>query len=81
MRSFLLTLLLTLSCTAQAETRIDEMSTTFRLVGPNDKVVVDYTEPEGVTGTRKLSEGSMALQSHDPKSIVHYKNIMIKPLP
>lgn len=47
----------------------------------NDKIIVDYTEPEGVTGPRKLSEGSMALQSHDPKSVVHYKNIMIKPLP
>ena len=47
----------------------------------NDKIVVDYTEPDGVTGTRKLSEGSMALQAHDPKSVVRYKNIIIKPLP
>lgn len=44
------------------------------------KIVVDYTEPEGVTGPRKLSEGSFALQAHDPKSRVYYRNIMVKPL-
>lgn len=47
----------------------------------NGKTVLDYTEPEGVTGTRKLSKGSFALQGHDPKSVVRYKNIMVKPLP
>jgi hypothetical protein len=46
----------------------------------NDKVVVDYTEPEGVTGPRRISEGSFALQAHDPGSTVYFKNIKVKPL-
>jgi hypothetical protein len=46
----------------------------------NGKTVVDYTEPEGVTGPRKLSQGSFALQAHDPKSVIRYKNIKVKPL-
>ena len=47
----------------------------------NGKVVVDYTEPEGVTGTRKLSKGSFAIQAHDPKSVVRYRNVQVKELP
>ncbi len=47
----------------------------------NGKVVVDYTEPEGVTGTRKLGKGSFAIQAHDPKSEVRYRNFMVKELP
>src|ERR1700693_3220268 len=47
MRYLMLTLLLSLPCAVQAQTRIDEMSTTFRLLGPNDKVVVDrYDDPK-----------------------------------
>jgi hypothetical protein len=53
----------------------------------NDRIVVDYTEPENVTqirGTddplRVISSGTFALQGHDPKSIVYFKNIMVKPL-
>lgn len=51
----------------------------------NDKVVVDYTEPEnperpkGMEG-RLISNGTFALQGHDPKSKVYFKNIMVKPL-
>ncbi len=52
----------------------------------NDKTVVDYTEPENVKrpesmALRVISNGTFALQGHDPKSIVHFKNIMVKPLP
>ncbi|HLJ12778.1 MAG TPA: DUF1080 domain-containing protein [Planctomycetaceae bacterium] len=47
----------------------------------NDKTLFEYVEPDGVTGTRKLSKGSFAIQAHDPKSVVYYKNIMVKPLP
>lgn len=48
----------------------------------NDKVVVDYTEPEPLDRRGpKLSSGTFALQGHDPGSIVHFKNIMVKPLP
>lgn len=50
----------------------------------NDKTVVDYTEPENPKRPkgmeqRLISSGTFALQGHDPKSIVHYKNIMVKP--
>jgi hypothetical protein len=47
----------------------------------NDNVLYEYVEPEGVTGPRKLSKGSFAIQAHDPKSVAHYKNIKVKPLP
>jgi len=49
--------------------------------------VVDYTEPEnpkraeGERQHRVLKGGTFALQGHDPKSIVYYKDIMVKPLP
>lgn len=46
----------------------------------NGKIVIDYTEPEGVTGPRKLSEGSFAFQAHDAKSVVRYRNIRVKPI-
>ncbi|MDP6467693.1 MAG: DUF1080 domain-containing protein [Pirellulaceae bacterium] len=52
----------------------------------NGKTVVDYTEPENVktdakfTG-RRLSNGTFAFQAHDPKSVVHFKNVMVKRLP
>ncbi|MFN8344218.1 MAG: DUF1080 domain-containing protein [Spirosomataceae bacterium] len=50
----------------------------------NDKTVVDYTEPEEVGNKpgegRKISSGTFALQGHDPKSKVYYKDIMVKPL-
>jgi len=48
------------------------------------KVVMEYTEPPGAQGGkdfgRKLSEGTFALQGHDPKSVVRYKNIRVKRL-
>jgi hypothetical protein len=44
----------------------------------NDKVINEYTE--GETGG-KLSSGTFALQGHDPKSKVYYKDIMVKILP
>jgi 3-keto-disaccharide hydrolase len=52
----------------------------------NDKVVVDYTEPDNVQrpkdmSGRILSSGTFALQGHDPKSKVYFKNIEVKPLP
>jgi CreA protein len=47
MRVLLFGLLLILAGAARAQTRIDEMSTTFRWLGPNDKVVVDrYDDPK-----------------------------------
>jgi hypothetical protein len=50
----------------------------------DDKTVVDYTEPAdtkpGTDFTRKLDSGTFALQGHDPKSTVSYKNIRVKRL-
>ncbi|WP_379992393.1 3-keto-disaccharide hydrolase [Dyadobacter subterraneus] len=51
----------------------------------NDKTVVDYEEndtdkrSEGEKD-RILSSGTFALQAHDPKSTVYFKDIMVKPL-
>ncbi|MFM8986691.1 MAG: DUF1080 domain-containing protein [Planctomycetia bacterium] len=45
------------------------------------RVLYEFVEPEGVTGTRKLSAGTFALQAHDPGSEVHYRNIRVKRLP
>ena len=54
------------------------------LVKMNDKVVNDWTEePDRQPGkdfTRILTSGTLALQAHDPKSVVKYKNIQIKRL-
>jgi Domain of Unknown Function (DUF1080) len=52
----------------------------------NDKTVVDYTEPENVKREtdmeqRLLDKGTFALQGHDPKSTVYYKDIMVKVMP
>jgi 3-keto-disaccharide hydrolase len=50
------------------------------------KTTTDWTEPEnwvppaGMPG-RKIGHGTFALQGHDPKSIVYFKNIMVRPLP
>lgn len=47
----------------------------------NDKVAVDYTEPDTLPadrGLKKLSSGTIALQGHDPKSIANFKDIKIK---
>jgi hypothetical protein len=48
------------------------------------KTVVNYTEAEdkqpGKDFTRKLSSGTFALQAHDPKSVVYFKNIRVKRL-
>jgi len=47
----------------------------------DEKVLFEFVEPDGVTGSRKLSAGTFALQAHDPGSEVHYKNIRVKRLP
>lgn len=51
----------------------------------NGRTVVEYTEPKGKEAfsndfERRLGEGTFALQCHDPKSIVHFKNIRVKRL-
>lgn len=49
-------------------------------VSVDGKKLVDYTEPENVKGSRRLSSGTFALQAHDPGSKVYYKNIRVRPL-
>jgi hypothetical protein len=48
------------------------------------KTVLEYNEPPGTQAgrdfTRKLDQGTFALQAHDPKSVIHYKNIRVKRL-
>jgi len=50
----------------------------------NDKVVVDYTEPPGKEPgkdfTRKIDQGTIAFQAHDPGSVIRYKNVRVKKL-
>ena len=49
----------------------------------NDRVINEYTEPDNVerpkgNADKVLSSGTFALQGHDPKSKVLYKDIMVK---
>ena len=55
------------------------------MVKLNDKTVVDYTEPADLKRPddmkdRIISNGTFALQGHDPKSQVYFRNIFVKPL-
>jgi hypothetical protein len=52
----------------------------------NDKEIIDWTEPENAVASedhpgRLISSGTFALQGHDPKSVVFFKDIMVRPLP
>jgi hypothetical protein len=52
----------------------------------NDKVVNEWTQPEDFerqAGWDKavVSEGTFALQAHDPGSEIHYRKVLVKPLP
>jgi Domain of Unknown Function (DUF1080) len=50
----------------------------------NDKVAVEWDQPAdrqaGKDFARMLDKGTFALQAHDPKSVVRYKNIRVKRL-
>jgi hypothetical protein len=56
------------------------------VISINGKVTTDWTQPEdwdpakklaNMPG-RKLGEGTIAIQGHDPKSVVHYKDLFIR---
>ena len=56
------------------------------IVKINDKKVNDYTQPydlkrEPGWENNVLGSGTFALQGHDPGSEVHFRKIMVKPLP
>jgi len=52
----------------------------------NDKEVVNWTQDEKWDGGREgpgrsiTGPGTVAFQAHDPKSVVYYRNVRIKPL-
>jgi Domain of Unknown Function (DUF1080) len=52
----------------------------------NDRQVVQWTQPADWNGGREgpgrriTGPGTIALQGHDPKSVVYYRNIRVKPL-
>ena len=55
------------------------------IVKINDRIVVDYTEPENVQRPagdkgRVISSGTFALQGHDPNSKVYFKDILVRSL-
>ena len=53
------------------------------VVKVNGEVTADYTEPadaerpDNMSG-RLLSSGTIALQGHDPESVIFYKNVMVR---
>jgi hypothetical protein len=51
----------------------------------DDKVVVDYTEPQQPKQyqdrDRKIDEGTFALQSHPDSSQVFFRNLRVRRLP
>ena len=55
------------------------------IVKINDQVVTDWTQPEDFVPAKNhlnriIASGTFALQGHDPKSIVYYKDIMVRVL-
>ncbi len=65
---------------------------TIRVEGKSVSICIDgtevnsYTEPENFIPlenrpTTRLDSGTFALQAHDPKSLIYYRNIRVKPLP
>ena len=56
------------------------------IVKINDIVVTDWTQPDDFVPVRGhsgrfIATGTFAIQAHDPKSIVFFKDIFVKPLP
>jgi opacity protein-like surface antigen len=57
------------------------------VISINGKVTTDWTQPADWDPTklkmpgRILGEGTIAIQGHDPKSEIHYKDLFIRPLP
>lgn len=49
---------------------------THIVIKVNDKVITDYTDAKNT-----FSKGHLALQQHDPKSVVYYRNLMYRKLP
>lgn len=46
------------------------------IIKVNDKIVVDFVDEKNA-----FAEGHLALQQHDPGSVVNYRNVRVMPLP
>jgi hypothetical protein len=46
------------------------------IIKVNGKIVTDYTDQKNTH-----TSGHVAFQQHDPGSVVHYRNVQVKPLP
>ncbi|MBT5926156.1 MAG: DUF1080 domain-containing protein [Verrucomicrobia bacterium] len=46
------------------------------IIKVNNKVVVDFVDEKNT-----WTEGHLAVQQHDPGSVVHYRNVVVRPLP
>ena len=56
--------------------RVEENHVIIQIDG---KTTVAWTQPEGWERSgRRIGQGTFALQGHDPKSVIHYKNIMVR---
>jgi type 1 glutamine amidotransferase len=52
------------------------------LIQIDGKTTVDaFERDEWRRGRRRLSSGTFAIQGHDPKSLVYFRNIQVRPLP
>jgi hypothetical protein len=58
--------------------KVDGKHVTIKI---DDKTVVDFEEPANKEGSIKLSEGTFALQAHDPGSTVMFRNLKVRRLP
>jgi hypothetical protein len=59
--------------------RVEDNHVIIRIDG---KTTVAWTQPEDWEQSgRRIGEGTFAIQGHDPKSIIHYKNIKVRVLP
>lgn len=49
-------------------------------VSINGKLLYEYVQPDDVKTQPMISSGRFALQAHDPKSVVYFRNLRVKPL-
>lgn len=57
--------------------KVEGKHITFSVDG---ETVMEFTEPDDREGTISLSNGTIALQAHDPESRIYYRNIQVRPL-
>ena len=59
--------------------RVEDNHVIIRIDG---KTTVAWTQPDDWDSSgRRIGEGTFAIQGHDPKSVIHYKNIKVRVLP